>query len=110
MRSSSKNSSKNINVALSTRRKLVYLSPVSVGNLMGVLASKDDKGKERIKLRCQKVEKMLFTINGACEHLAVSRSTLYRLIRDGKLTPVYIKGATRISNSSLKSLAGEIHG
>ncbi|MDA8992673.1 helix-turn-helix domain-containing protein [Aquiluna sp.] len=53
---------------------------------------------------------MLFRIQEACQYLAVSRSTLYRLINAGEIRPIYINGAPRISKTNINSLVGEIDG
>ena len=55
-------------------------------------------------------ENMLRTIRGAGDYLSVSRSTVYRLIEEGKLKRVYLRGAPRITESSLVRLAGESDG
>ncbi len=69
-------------------------------------AENELKGKGCITNHLAKAESMLITIQSACERLAVSRSTLYRLISEGRLKRVYIKGAPRISLASLEALVG----
>ena len=108
MRSSSKNSSKNINVALSTCRKPASLSPVFVRDLTSDIHIKDRDGGVFEYRRESKI--MLLRIQETCQYLAVSRSTIYRLINSGKIRPVYINGATRISQENIDSLVREIDG
>ena len=55
-------------------------------------------------------EQMLRTIRGAGDYLSVSRSTVYRLIQDGSLKVVYVRGLPRITQQSLSELAGESDG
>jgi excisionase family DNA binding protein len=52
----------------------------------------------------------LLRISDAQERLAVSRSTVYRLIRDRKLECLYLGGSPRIPDDSLERLIGELRG
>ena len=106
MRSSSKNSSKNFNVALPTCRKVALFSSISARYLRSIAHLKDWDGGVFEYRREGTI--MLFRIQEACQYLAVSRSTLYRLINSGKITPIYISGAPRISQTNINSLVGEI--
>ena len=58
----------------------------------------------------QRNTQMLKSIQSAGDYLSVSRSTVYRLIQEGKLQRVYLRGAPRITEKSLARLAGEIDG
>jgi excisionase family DNA binding protein len=48
------------------------------------------------------IEHLCCTINQACVALAVSRTTVYQLIRERKIEARKIGGATRISVASIK--------
>lgn len=95
-----------INVALSTRliKGLLFsnLAPDWYGT------QKDNRrgciGEDR------KVRRMLRSIDQTCLLLAVSRSTVYRLIESGKLKRVYVRGVPRITQTSLLHLVGERNG
>ena len=71
---------------------------------------KTRKGKGCIHVRLQKGNAMLRNINDAGAYLSVSRSTVYRLIRDGSLKVVYVRGLPRITQQSLSELAGGRNG
>ena len=43
----------------------------------------------------------LFTVTTLCEHLAISRATLYRLIRRGELEPLRIGSLTRFTENEV---------
>ena len=58
----------------------------------------------------RKVRRMLRSIDQTCALLAVSRSTVYRLIESGKLRRVYVRGVPRITQESLSELVGEQNG
>lgn len=58
----------------------------------------------------RKVRRMLTSIDQTCVLLAVSRSTVYRLIDSGKLRRVYVRGVPRITQKSLTQLVGERNG
>ncbi len=47
------------------------------------------------------MEKMLLTTKEACEYLNISRATLYKLIREGKLKPLKIGRSTRFDRRDL---------
>ncbi len=47
---------------------------------------------------------MLLTMNEASEYLKLSRATLYRLVRDGDLPSVRIRGARRFRKRDLDAL------
>ena len=55
-------------------------------------------------------KKLLQSISQAGAYLSVSRSTVYRLIQDGSLKVVYVRGLPRITQQSLSELAGESDG
>ncbi len=40
-------------------------------------------------------ERLLFTVNELCESLRISRSTVYRLLRNGDLPAVRVSGCIR---------------
>ena len=44
---------------------------------------------------------MLLTTKEACEYLNISRATLYKLIREGKLKPLKIGRSTRFDRRDL---------
>lgn len=44
------------------------------------------------------------TINEACVALSLGRSSIYKLIEDGKLTTIKLGRATRIPTSSVRAL------
>ena len=106
MHSSSKNPSKIFNVALSTCRKVLLLNYLFARYLESDKHLKDKNGGVFEYRREGTI--MLFRIQEACQYLAVSRSTIYRLINAGKITPIYIGGAPRISQTNIKSLVGDI--
>lgn len=43
----------------------------------------------------------LFTVTTLCEHLAISRATLYRLIKKGELEPLRIGSLTRFTENEV---------
>ena len=43
----------------------------------------------------------LFTVSTLCEHLAISRASLYRLIKKGRLEPLYIGSSTRFTQKEV---------
>jgi excisionase family DNA binding protein len=43
----------------------------------------------------------LFTVNTLCEHLSISRSTLYRLIKRGEIEPLRIGSLTRFAENEV---------
>jgi len=48
----------------------------------------------------------LLTIEATAERLSVSTRTVYRLVADGKLGPVKVRGCTRLRESSVAALSG----
>ncbi len=44
----------------------------------------------------------LFTVVTLCEHLAISRATLYRLINKGEIEPIRIGSLTRFTENEVK--------
>lgn len=48
----------------------------------------------------------LLTIPEACERLRISRATLYKLVRQGKLTLVKIGGKSLITEEAIQELLG----
>lgn len=95
-----------INLALSTRQR----KAASLINLArDWYGTQKDNRRECINDDREK-KQMLRTIRGAGDYLSVSRSTVYRLIEEGKLKRVYLRGAPRITESSLVRLAGESDG
>ena len=48
------------------------------------------------------MDRLLFTIGEVAQSLALSRSTIYRLLRSGDLVATRIGTATRIPESSLR--------
>ena len=58
----------------------------------------------------KKGRKLLQSITQAGTYLSVSRSTVYRLIQDGTLQVVYVRGIPRITQRSLSELAGGRNG
>ena len=43
----------------------------------------------------------LFTIRTLCEHLSISRATLYRLIKKGEIEPIHIGSLTRFTENEV---------
>jgi len=59
----------------------------------------------------RKVFEMLYTVSEAAkDHLKVSRSTVYRLIRNGELQSVKVLGCTRITPTELQRFERMIGG
>jgi excisionase family DNA binding protein len=52
----------------------------------------------------EKAPKRLLTVNEACSYLAISRMSLYRLIRRGEIRPVDLAGRTLIDMEDLDQL------
>ncbi len=52
-------------------------------------------------------EQHLFTIAQACEQLAISRATLYRLISDHQIACLKIGRSSRISRQSIERFVSE---
>jgi len=54
------------------------------------------------------VEKKLLTPKEVCEILSISKTTLYKLVKEGKLTPIKLtKKATRFSMEDIEALIRE---
>ena len=83
--------------------------PLLSDTARGWYSTQKDNRKECINEYQRKIQ-MLRTIQSAADYLSVSRSTVYRLIEEGKLKRVYLRGAPRITESSLVRLAGESNG
>lgn len=49
----------------------------------------------------------IYTIAEVAEYLKVSEQTVYRLMRNGKITTIKIMGSTRIKESELIKLLNE---
>ena len=49
--------------------------------------------------------KLFYRINDACAELGVGRTTLYRLISEGKLRTVKVYGSSRVTGESLRDFA-----
>ena len=56
---------------------------------------------ERPPVRVFSLEDSLFTVPEAAKHLRISRSSLYALVREGKLKPVRICGRTIFKGTEL---------
>jgi excisionase family DNA binding protein len=55
-------------------------------------------------------ERLLVTVNEACERLQVSRDTLYTLMRQGRLRYLQLGGMRRIPVTELEAfIASELH-
>lgn len=50
---------------------------------------------------------LAMTVNEACLALSLSRSSIQKLINEGKLRAVKLGGSTRIPTSSIRNLLGE---
>lgn len=53
------------------------------------------------------VEQLLLTQRQACKALGVSRFTIFRMVRDGQLHPVLIRGVKRYQTEELHKIARE---
>jgi len=49
-------------------------------------------------------ERRLFTVNDACTYLSISRMSLYRLIKQEKISPLMISGRTLFDRKDLDEL------
>ncbi|MCJ2037610.1 helix-turn-helix domain-containing protein [Methylobacterium sp. E-041] len=47
--------------------------------------------------------KLLHRINDTCDMLGVGRTTLYRLIAEGKLVTVKVYGSSRVTDESIRA-------
>ncbi|SMO61070.1 transcriptional regulator, AlpA family [Balnearium lithotrophicum] len=54
------------------------------------------------------MEKKLLTVKEACEYLSISKATLYKLIKEGKIKPVKIGKSTRFDRQDLDRLVEEL--
>ena len=52
-------------------------------------------------------EPLAYRVNDACRALGLGRTTIYKLIGDGKLRSVTVAGRTLIPASELRRLLGE---
>ena len=95
-----------INLALF--RKACF-GPLLSDTARGWYSTQKDNRRECVNAN-RKKKQMLRSIQSAADYLSVSRSTVYRLIEEGKLKRVYLRGAPRITESSLVRLAGESNG
>ena len=68
------------------------------------------KGRGCTHVHLQRGNAMLRNIKETGAYLSVSRSTVYRLIKDGTLQVVYVRGLPRITQQSLSELAGGRNG
>ncbi len=71
-----------------------------------------DEQKKRIRFvldggddREDGVEQLLLTQRQACKALGVSRFTIFRMVRDGQLHPVMIRGVKRYRTEELHEIA-----
>ena len=55
----------------------------------------------------EKLDRVLLTVPEACDYLRISRATLYRHIKQGKITPIKIGRRTLIDKSDLDRLIEE---
>jgi len=53
------------------------------------------------------MEKRLLTVKEACEYLGISKTTLYKLIKEGKLKPVKLGKITRFEKEDIDRLIKE---
>ncbi len=53
------------------------------------------------------IDKKLLTIKEVCEYLNVSKPTIYRLIKEGKLKPIKIGRATRFDKEDIDKFIEE---
>lgn len=53
-------------------------------------------------------EKLAYRIADACHSLSISRSSLYNMIRDGRVKAVKIAGRTLILRSEIERLLSEV--
>ena len=52
-------------------------------------------------------ERLLFSVSEAAQHLRISRTTIFKLLREGKLTPTKIGTRTLISGAAIDRLLAE---
>ena len=52
--------------------------------------------------------KLFHRVNETCDMLAIGRTTLYRLIAEGKLTAVKLGDGTRITDDSIRTFAASL--
>lgn len=53
-------------------------------------------------------EKLALRVADACNSLSISRSSLYNMIRDGRLKSVKIAGRTLVLRSEIERLLSEV--
>lgn len=56
----------------------------------------------------EKPERLAYRINEACASIGVGRSSLYNMIRDGRVKSVKIAGRTLILRSEIERLLSEV--
>ena len=64
-----------------------------------------------MKSMCSPIDRfceLLLTISKAAEELSISRSSMYRLISEGRIPTVNIVGKMRIKETSLKSFVDQL--
>lgn len=54
------------------------------------------------------MEKRLLTVKEVCEYLNISKPTVYRLIKEGKLKPIKIGKSTRFEKEDIDKLIEEL--
>lgn len=52
--------------------------------------------------------KLYYRVDETCSILSIGRTTLYRLISEGKLRTVKLYGATRITDDSIRTFAASL--
>lgn len=56
----------------------------------------------------EKPERLAYCINEACASIGIGRSSLYNMIRDGRIKSVKIAGRTLILRSEIERLLSEV--
>ena len=56
----------------------------------------------------EKLERLAYRINEACTSIGIGRSSLYNMIRDGRVKSVKIAGRTLILRSEIERLLREV--
>ena len=51
----------------------------------------------------EKLTQYIFTVKTLCNHLGISRATLYRLIQKGQLEPLHIGSSTRFTENEVNN-------
>lgn len=52
----------------------------------------------------QKAPKLAYSIKEVCRETSLSRTTIHKLIKDGRLTSIQVGGRTLITGASLQAL------